>query len=251
MILFLLLLEPSCFGDSALKYMLGNELLPALKAEGELVHTFGEGETPALIPEIEIKEEIEAEISELKPTIAVEVLILYESGNMNLDSTEALLSIYNILRSVSTMKGINYYSASRKRMRTLFTESYVVDSPELKNKLNDPLIQIIPPYSKIYTFQKDLTFGENLYISEYHFGGNYIMVKNQNITTMRYLFLSMVKPKNSRNYLILIPIENQLIFYGLTCLRAFNFLGLEKRRKNSLYNRTKAIYGWFIDRLKN
>ncbi len=203
------------------------------------------------MPSLDITQEIKDEITELNPNISVEVLNIYENSNLSLETDEALVTIYNILLSVSTMEGIEYYSASRKRMRTLFSESYCIDSPVTKIRVHDPEVDSIPPYAKIYTFQKDLTFGENIYQSEYRFNGKYILMKSRNLTTMRFLFLPMVKPNNSVNYFILIPSGNRLIFYGISCLRTLSFFGIEKKRAASLYNRNKAIYGWFLSRLES
>ncbi|MBA7657533.1 hypothetical protein ES703_65472 [subsurface metagenome] len=224
-------------------------LLSNLKSGEEIKNTFWRGGSPTLLPDIDRKEEIKAQLRELDPTVSVEVLTAYEHEGLDLDSAAALLAIYNILLSISTMEGIEYYSASRGRMRTLFSESYCIDSPESKKRLHDPEVDSIPPYSRIYNLQRDLTFGENIYLSEYFLGGEYIMLKNRNLTTMRYLLLPMVQPNNIFTYFIFIPSGNKLIFYGLTSAHTLKFFGLERTREASFYNRLKAIYGWFIDRL--
>ena len=250
MLLLLLSFTPG-FGDSAAEKVLGERLLSDLISKGELTRTFWEGGSVTLIPDLDITHKIEDEITRLNPNISVEVLTIYESSNLNLETEEALLTIYNILLSVGTMEGIEYYSASRERMRILFSESYCIDSPESQIRVHDPVVDSIPPYAKIYTFQKDLTFGQNIYQSEYRFSGEYILMKSRNLTTMRYLFLPLVKPNNSVNYFILIPSGNRLVFYGVSCLRTLSFLGLEKKRAASLYNRNNAIYNWFITRLES
>ena len=103
--------------------------------------------------------------------MGTEVLSVYRNESVDFDSPESRLRIYNILLSMSTMKGTQYYSASRERMRTLFAESYVVDGPNRQNRLPDPVVQEIPPTSKLTVLQEDLTFGENLYPADPRRGG--------------------------------------------------------------------------------
>ena len=61
------------------------------------------------------RSEIEARIGALELTVGTEVLAVYKNEAGDFDSPESRLRIYNILRSMSTMKGIQYYSASRDR----------------------------------------------------------------------------------------------------------------------------------------
>jgi hypothetical protein len=164
-----------------------------------------------------------------------------------LDSEASLLKLYNLLRSVSSMKGIEYYSASRRRKRTLFAESYAIDDPVKRQRLPDPLVDEIPPSATIYIFQEDLTFGKNVYRSDYHYDveEGALALRNENLTPMRYLLMTMVQPAQSLTWIVLIPYEGNLLFYGLACARTASLFGLEKSKEDSFYNRLKAIYGWY------
>ncbi len=248
--LILLIWPRPAFSNPYLEELLGNEIFSGLMANGEVTHTIWENDDLTLLPNLDLEEEIRAEVAELKPTVGVEVLTIYESGSIELKSPENMLAIYNILRSISTMKGIEYYSASRGKMRTLFEESYVIDSPESPTRMEDPLVETIPRHSKIYTFQKDLTFGENVYQADYFFSGDYFLLKNLNLTIMWYFIFPMIKEKAIVNYFIIIPAGDKLVFYGLICARTLKFLGLEKSRAASFYNRSKAIMTWFINSLE-
>ena len=149
------------------------------------------------------------------------------------------------------MEGIEYYSASRKRMRTLFAQSYVIDGPEKQERVPDPLVREIPAYSRLYIFQEDLTFGENVYRSEYRYSEQYFFLTNRNTTTMRYFLLPMVRPEQSVTYILLVPAGKELLFYGATGAHTMGFFGLERKKEESFYNRLKAIYGWFTERAEN
>ena len=246
----LLLLPGLCWADSALLSLLPATVYERLAGEGELRNSLHRDSPPQLIPNVSARGEIEARIRELELTVGTEVLAVYQNDAWDFDSADSRLGIYNILRSMSTMKGIQYYSASRQRMRTLFAESYVVDGPEGGNRLPDPVAAEIPAYSQLYALQEDLTFGENIYVTEFRYSGEAFLLDSTNLTTMNYFFLPMVKPQNSVTLILLIPSGQELLFYGAVGAHTMGLLGLARSREDSFYNRLKAIYGWFGDRLQ-
>jgi len=248
--LMLLFLALPLLGAVDLEAVLGTEVYRALAAGQELSRTFWSGEAPSLLPGLPLRESIQEEIKALRHTIGVELLIFYKRPSLQLDTPAGSLKLYNILRSISTMRGIRYYSASRKRMRTLYEESYVVASEEDRRRLPDPLVEEIPEQSAITIYQKDLTFGENLYLAEYSRADGCLLMKTRNLTTFWYLFLPMVQPQGISTYLLVLPVEEGILFYGLTCARTLKFLGLERTREDSFYNRMRALYGWLIERIE-
>ena len=242
---FLLLRLGSALAQESFSPYLAAETLAKLLNGSELRRSVGSGRTPELLPAIPLRERILRETASLGPTIGAEVLLLHSVNSAELESGPALLKLYNLLRSVSRMKGIEYYSMSWKRMRTLFLESYAVDDPIVRNRLPDPLVEEIPPSAFLYILQKDLNFGQNLYRSEYLYEEGILALRNENLTPMRYLGMTLIPPMQSLTWLVLIPHGGDLLFYGLSCARTGRFLGLEKNAQDSFYNRLKAIYGWF------
>jgi hypothetical protein len=248
---FLLLLLCPAFSpaDTAIETLLPAPIFERLLREGELRNSLHRDNAPQLIPDVAERPEIESRIRELGLTVGTEVLSVYKNEAADFDSYESRLRIYNILLSMSTMKGTQYYSASRERMRTLFAESYVVDGADTQNRLPDPVVREIPPVSKLTVLQEDLTFGENLYAMELRYSGELFLLDNTNLTTMNYLFFPMVRPGNSVTVILLIPAGEQLLFYGAIGAHTVRLLGLARSREDSFYNRLKAIYGWFTQRV--
>ena len=242
---FLLLLLGPALAQERFGPYLTAETLKELLNGSELRRSVGPGRLPQLLPAISLRERILRETASLSPTIGTEVLLLDPVNAAELESGPSLLKLYNLLRSVSRMKGIEYYSMSWKRMRTLFLESYAVDDPIAMNRLPDQLVEEIPPSAFLYILQKDLNFGQNIYRSEYICEEGILALRNENLTPMRYLGMTLVPPLQSLTWLVLIPQGGNLLFYGLSCARTARFLGLEKNAENSFYNRLKAIYGWF------
>ena len=245
----LLLSSAFCTADSTVQSLLPAPLYERLLSEAEIRNSLHGDSPPQLVPEVSVRGEIEARIRELELTVGTEVLSVYANEAVDFEAPESRLRIYNILLSMSTMKGIEYYSASRERMRTLFSESYVVEGPEAQQRLPDPVVRQIPPISTLYVLQEDLTFGENIYKTQLRYSGDFFLLDSTNLTTMHYLFFPMVKPQSSVTLILLIPAGEKLLFYGAVGAHTTRLLGLARSREDSFYNRLKAIYGWFTRRM--
>ncbi|MEW5815721.1 MAG: DUF6675 family protein, partial [Spirochaetota bacterium] len=109
---------------------LAPEQLSILIKEKELTRFYFEGGKPLYMPEGGYRAPFSLAMGNLNVTIGVESLYMLDMKGavISADNPDDMLKLYNLLRSISTLQGIEYYSASRKRNRTLFEESYVVDS---------------------------------------------------------------------------------------------------------------------------
>jgi len=245
--LLLALAAAACPGEGPGPY-LEPGVEAALAAAGELRESLPRGAVPRRIPPVPWRGQILEQVRALEPTVGVEVLLLHEGPAP--DTPEARLEFYNLIHAASRMKGLQYYSASRKRMRTLFAESYTVDGPESRRRIPDPLSAgPIPAEDTGYQFQEDLTFGANIYRSDYYYDDGVFAVRLVNLTPMRYFGITMVQPGESLTWIVVAPAGGKLLFYGLGCAHSLNPLGLAKTREDSFYNRLKAFYGWFTGQL--
>ncbi len=223
-----------------------------LEAVGELRSSLANGASPRLLPKLPRRAQILEEVRALGLTVGVELLSIYPGNGAPLDTPEGLRGLYNLMHAVSGMKGLEYYSASRKRMRTLFAESYTIDDPVNRRRIPDRVFEgDLPAEDQAYLYQKDLTFGETVYRAEYYFDDGVLSLHTANLTTMRYLGMPMISERDSLTWICLIPYGSRILFYGLTGGKPMKFLGLEKSkaREESFYNRLKAIYGWYTRQL--
>ncbi len=223
-----------------------------LEAAGELRSSLADGASPRLLPQLPRRAQILEEVHARGLTVGVEMLSIYPGTGAPLDTPEGLHELYNLLHAVSGMKGLEYYSASRKRMRTLFAESYTIDDPVNRRRVPDRVFEgEIPAVDRAYLYQEDLTFGETVYSAEFHFDDGVLSLHTSNLTAMRYLGLPMIREGDSLTWICLIPYGSRILFYGLTGGKPMKFLGLEKSkaREESFYNRLKAIYGWYTREL--
>ena len=150
-----------------------------------------------------------------------------------------------ILRSLSHLEGLEYYSSSRKKMRTLYEKSYVVASDTNKKRIPDPVEGSADNLS-IYALQKDLTFGEYIYNYYYRQGSDTVGFFSRNVEAMSYSFFKVLDPDNLRISLIVHDLGDYLLIYSLTRADFIALPGIEGKLNTSFSTRAEAMYNWFI-----
>jgi hypothetical protein len=182
----------------------------------------------------------------VSPTMGVETLFLlpYPDSEKREESYDKAT---RILLSFRTMEGIEYYSASREKMRTLFTESVVIESAENEKELPDPSFTSTPSFLELTVRQTDLTFGTNIYQVQFRGDGEAMWLSIRNLTRMRYKFIPMVAPESLLMHLVVYPVDEGILFYGVSSIKALSFFGLERRKSDSFQNRIEAMKNWFRD----
>lgn len=159
------------------------------------------------------------------------------------------LSIINILHSVSSMEGIQYYSTTRKKLRTLFEKSYVIHYPSLK-QLNDPIVKNIQQIYTFYTLQKDKTFGEVTYHYVVYQIPDFILLKTENINTIKYSMMPVVDKRKFKFFFFILDKGEDIALY---CVYSIDIIGDKalplKKVKDSFYQRSDAIIAWFYNKL--
>jgi hypothetical protein len=234
---------------------LTREELDRLIASGELAYAIESGAEPSVRLAPSFAAEILADIQSLEPTIGVEVLFLADApegaapngaapnGARRIDA-----ELMTTLHAVGTMAGIEYYSASRGRMRTLFHESFIVDSPEDLRPRPDPVIESVESSSRIYVYQRDSSFGRNVLEVTYTVDGDAVRMRMRNLTRMNY---QGIVPAVGENDLVLNIVVHllgeRLLFYGNSAARPTSLFGMEARVQESFQNRLVAIYRWFLN----
>ena len=228
------------------------EIAAQISASGKAVRSSA-GE-PGLLPLHPASTAIRAAIAAEKPSILVEaVFILPRAKNPNAQTNAApasragdLASIYGMLRSLGSLQGIEYYSASRKAMRTLYAESYIVDSPDTKVRMPDPKIPMpgtLPATETLFAFQRDLSFGANIYRYDFAIYPDAVEIKSLNLTRMSYGLIPMLSRNALVTRLLVIQADDAIIFYAESGARA---PGVFKNRiENSFSNRAEALFKWF------
>ncbi len=163
--------------------------------------------------------------------------------------------LYNLARSISTLKGIEYYSASRKRMRVFYLKSYAISDPESRKAEPDPLVATVPANSTVYAFQEDSSFGSYVMQVDYNAGPNlfspdYVLMSLHNLTKMYYSVIPIIDPKNFHMNLAIILREDALYIYGNSGVDTFTIGFLKDHINQSFANRLAAVSDWFVAQMK-
>lgn len=198
-----------------------------------------------LIPQSVFTQKAVATINSLEPNMAVEGLYFIPQENPRQDE---MLYVLNTLCSVSTLEGTEYYSQSRKEMRLLFEESWVVDNFEDRNVLEDPYFENLPFMVDLNIFQTDLSFGSNDSTMQIWSDPQGILIEQENRTAMKKNgFIKVIDPGNFKTILLVIPCEEGWLYYGVMAARTLNVKALIDRANESLYNRMNALFNWFLE----
>ncbi|MFP3091535.1 hypothetical protein LQZ21_14555 [Treponema sp. TIM-1] len=204
---------------------------------------------PALLPRNVSAGQIVSRImGDLEPSMVAESLSLYQKPDPAAWSEAERNALYNGALSLSSLAGLQYFSASRNEMRIFYETSTVIDGPESKNPLPDPSYSTPPPELTLYARQKDLTFGDNLYQYTYYAGRDSLILTQQNLTKMRYGLITAVGENKLCSLLAVIDTETHLLIYAVSMAKVISLPMLNKRVGRSFSTRLEALFTWFSGR---
>ena len=189
-------------------------------------------------------------MEELEPRMAVETVFVTALPTGFPEGRAGDLALYNLLRRVSTMTGIEYYSASRGRMRIFYHDSYAVDDIDRRLRQPDPVVRSIPRRDTILVFQRDSSFGENVHELEYRYREGNVYISMVNRTLMWYGIIPAIAADKLEVHLWIQRHGDLVIFYGNTGVAVPSLFGIETRAHDSFHNRLIALFNWFQDQLR-
>ena len=205
---------------------------------------------PELIPRHEILAGFLDELyRDLNPTVMVEALYLYEKPPEADETWNAAeeASLYNATLALSTLAGLQYYSASRGMMRTFYETSSVIDGPLTKRQIPDPVYTRPPEKLTIYANQRDSSFGDNIYQYDYYSVPGGMIFIQQNLSSLRYGIIPAIGKNMLHSIVAVLDAENYLLVYISSMAKAASLPGMKERISNSFANRAEAVYHWFSD----
>jgi hypothetical protein len=233
-------------GDSPAAQLLPAEAASQLAAKGKAVRS-GSG-LPAFLPQVPASAAIQEAIAAEKPSVLVEAVFSHPRARLAGVAAKAaeLASMYGILRSLGSLQGIEYYSASHKAMRTLYAESWIVDGPETKARLPDPAPPApgaLPAAETLFAFQRDLSFGANTYRYDYSAFPSAVLVKSNNLTRMSFGLVPLLAPNALATRLLVIQTDDAILFYAVSGASAPGIF--KGKLEESFSNRAEALFRWF------
>lgn len=159
---------------------------------------------------------------------------------------DTLCELALILSSIHSMEGLEYWSASRQRMRTLYAEAYRVDSLSNKTKLPDPIDASPGILGDFHAYLRDLTFGGNIFDYSIKINRASLSMANANATTMRFLLLPLIPPRSLKMNIIIVPCREGLLVHFLSTMDVIDIVA--GRVFESAGNKSLAVLGWFAEK---
>ncbi len=245
----MLLLAAFAHAEDSLAALVAQGSLETLRAGKTVSASLPADGTVSLLPSVDSRDSLLAEVKVLHPTLGAELLQVLPGPGIVLESPEGMLLLYNILHSVSSLSGTTYWSVTHGKDRVLFTQSYAIAGPSRTDRIDDPVFSAIPADDELFTFQEDSSFGKNTYEEHFTARPDHLLVKTENLSTVSLFFIPIVQPRNFVSHVILVPSGTDVLFYGLACIRTGMPLGDRTSRVESLQNRLKAMAGWLGKRL--
>jgi len=244
---------PNSVNDSAIDDKLLTELINS--PNRKLQNTFLNDEQVKLIltPNTELSEKaISSWTNSENPRFTTENLFFLKKATLfaNSDNPQScdvsIDAVSKVVRSISKMKGIQYYSNGAQKWETLYHKSNLIDSPKTKNPIPDDLSGDVNGKS-FYCHQEDNSFGTCIYKLDYlkRTSPNEISVCFTNAESLKYGFITAVKPGNLKLNLVVIEQDTYYLVYIYVQAKYPSIPFLESRLNRSFNARVDAIYKWF------
>ncbi len=245
----MLLLGLPLSAQAGLDRYVASDVLKGLTGDDPLIRVVGGDGSLGLMPLVSSGDTVASEVRSVHPVVAVEVLRVLRGLRQPLDTQAGWLELYNQMHAVSTMKGLTYWSASRKEQRVLFTESFAIASPKAVSPVADPTFAAIPAEDTLYSFQQDQSYGKNSYMQRFSAAPDHLLVRVENVSAITIAFIPVIPSNGFVSQSILVPMGRDLLFYGVSYIRTSFPIGDRRAREQSLANRLIAMSDWLRARL--
>jgi hypothetical protein len=156
------------------------------------------------------------------------------------------LALYNNLLKVSSLKGLQFYSRSEKKVKTLINNCWVIDGANSIQNLPDLQVNRISEPTDFFMYQDEETFGKNNYqvqtFVDIKTGWQVLAIANT--TPLKKGIITMAQPDEMQLYLCVLPMKSGFLFYGLTATKEAPPSFVRKNAEESLQNRLAAFKEW-------
>lgn len=150
-----------------------------------------------------------------------------------------------IMRSISKMKGMKYYSNTHKKWETLYHQAYVCKSVKEKKKALADVTEGSADGLNLYCLLEDNSFGKSVYTVNYLQRENEVSFELSNAENWSYALVTALESKNMIINMVVIDNEDSFIIYMILQAKHTSVPFLGDKIQKSLANRIDAIYNWF------
>ena len=186
---------PNC-SESQLAELRANEMLETSTLGSDISAVVPEDSK--LTPVVE-----EAKAATTGFTENLTVLIPYPKAWADYTQEELQIALLNVMRSVSTQTGITYIShRAGDKAKVLFDRTWYLSDPnDRTSKIDDPVVDELPSSILSYCYQKDSTFGGNIYTHTFEINEDEIFLEVNNVTALKFLGFTCLEAGQLHMYL--------------------------------------------------
>lgn len=169
---------------------------------------------------------------------------LLKKSNSNA-TTIGIDDVARIVRSVSKMEGMTYYSTTKKKECVLYEKCYMVDGENSNHKIDD--VNTGNADGQIsYCMQDDNSFGVNHYKLFYFQNEDQLLCQFKITDVMGLGPFKAIYPGKMVINILLEDCGDDLLLYLTTDIDSVKFPGIKGQITDSMTSRMDAIYKWFI-----
>lgn len=237
------------FSQETLEKLKSGTTLKAVTSDGESISALApkgsQGMTIAKMRESKTEGFAVAEVS----------FIPYTEKFLSMSEEQRQVETYNILRSISTQKGLTYIShLAGDKPTVLFEDSYMISNPKNKNsRTEDPVSEEVPETYSCYAYQKDNRFGKNVYSINYTIDGGDFLMGITNYTAMKYMGFSCVDEGALTMYLEVVRADEGFVLYTMAEVAnrdpEVRILFITVDLPSAFMRRITALKNWFTERV--
>jgi hypothetical protein len=187
------------------------------------------------------KQALSAWKQENPPAFVGELLYLIDKRTLNNDIDRASL----VMRAISTMEGIKYYSNTRRKIETLYPFCYMIDDPVKKNRIPDVLGVV--ENKQYYFYQKDNSLGTCVYAINFAQTDTELSILATNLDSLKVFFITGVKERNLQIYISISDTGSDFLMYVLVQSIIPPITIIENIMTKSFSSRADALSEWFKD----
>ena len=156
----------------------------------------------------------------------------------------SLDAVAKVIRSISKMKGMQYYSNGDKKWETLYHNAYMVEGEKSKKQIADQT-EGNADGKTYYCLLDDNSFGDGIYQLDYHQTQNEVSLCLTNVEALKVAMFKGVKPRFMKINLVVTDMGDAYLVYMVVQAKYAKISFLESRIRRSLAARVDAIYNWF------
>lgn len=180
------------------------------------------------------------------PRLTTEKLFCFDKSKIK---DFSINKVSQILRSISTMKGTQYYSNRHKKWETLYHDACLIDNPESKKRIQDQTNGSADGKT-FYCMQDDNSFGKCYYELNYSQRENEISVCFNNFEPLKFGPITAAKSNNVKINIVVVEDGINCFVYLLVQAYYPKISILEEKMLDSFNSRVDSIYKWFTEELQ-